>query len=92
MNALFLRAAAALVAAASFIGADAYVVGHPKNAAAPLQPPAQDDLALRQATPAPSPTPTGKTATPRGTAAPRITLQPGVRTTALPGITYTHVS
>ena len=93
MNALLLRALAALVAAATFVGADAYVVEHPKNPAAPLQPPASDDLALRGPTAKPTPAPSGKpTATPRGTPAPRITLQPGVRTTALPGITYTHVS
>jgi len=94
VNALVLRAAAALVAAATFVGADAYVLGHPKNAAAPLQPPAQDDLALRQATPTPktTPAPSGRTAAPRGTVAPRITLQPGVRATDLPGVTYTHVS
>ena len=93
MNALLLRAAAAVIAAATFVGANAYVVGHPKNPAAPLQPPAADDLALRQATPKPTPAPSGKpTATPRGTPAPKITLQPGVRETALPGVTYTHVS
>ena len=93
MNALVLRALAALVAAGTFVGANAYVVGHPKNPAAPLQPPASDDLTLVQPTAKPTPVPSGKpTATPRGTPAPRITLQPGVRATALPGVTYTHVS
>lgn len=95
MNAFVLRAFAALVAAATFVGANAYVLGHPKNPAAPLQPPASDDLTLVQPTASAKPTPStsGKpTATPRSTPTPRITLQPGVRTTALPGITYTHVS
>ena len=93
MGPFTIRAAAALVAAATFVGANAYVLGHPKNPAAPLQPPAAEDLALRGPTATPTPAPSGKpTATPRGTPAPRITLQPGVRVTALPGVTYTHVS
>ena len=74
------RAVAALVALASFIGANAFVVAHPKNAAAPLQPPT-----------AATPTPTTR-ASARSTPTPRITLQPGVRATELPGVTYTHVS
>jgi hypothetical protein len=76
LGATVLRAGAVLLAAGAFVGANAYVIGHPKNGAAPLQPPA---VAVR-------------TATPRPTAVPRITLQPGVRATELPGITYTHVS
>ena len=76
------RALAAVVAAATFVGSGAYVLAHPRNAAAPLQPPA---VAAPSAKP---------TATPAGTsrATPRITLQPGVRATDLPGITVTHVS
>lgn len=98
-----LRAGAALVAGASFVGATAYVVQHPKNPAAPLQPPTTSEIVLRDALPTPAtPAPTGSpapTAVPSGRATPRastrppqITLQPGVRATALPGITYTHVS
>jgi hypothetical protein len=98
-----LRAGAALVAGASFVGATAYVVQHPKNPTAPLQPPTTGEVVLRDAgrpaaTPAPegsrspAPTATGR-GTPRASARPpQITLQPGVRATALPGITYTHVS
>lgn len=72
------RAVAALLALLSFIGANAFVVTHPKNASAPLQPPTV-------ATPTPR-------ASVRTTPTPRITLQPGVRATDLPGVTYTHVS
>ena len=84
-----LRAGAALFATAAFVGSGGYVVAHPKNDAAPLQPPAESQVALR--TPAPSATP-APTRTGRGTPPPRITAAPGVLATQLPGITYTHVS
>jgi len=84
-----LRAGAALFAAASFVGAGGYVVAHPKNDFAPLQPPAETQLALRTSAPSATPAPTR---TGRATAAPRITTAPGVQATQLPGITYTHVS
>jgi len=88
-RAAILRAGAALFATAAFVGSGGYVVAHPKNDAAPLQPPAESQVALR--TPAPSATPaparTGRTTPP-----PRITVAPGVQATQLPGITYTHVS
>jgi hypothetical protein len=84
-----LRAGAALFAAAAFVGSGGYVVAHPKNDAAPLQPPAESQVALRK--PAPSAT-TVPTRTGRATPAPRITAAPGVQATQLPGITYTHVS
>ena len=88
-RASLLRAGAALFAAAAFVGAGGYVVAHPKNDAAPLQPPAETQLALRAS--APSATP-ASTRTGRATAPPRITTAPGVQATQLPGITYTHVS
>ena len=84
-----LRAGAALFATVAFVGSGSYVIAHPKNEAAPLQPPAEAQLAVR--TPAPSTTP-APTRTGRGTPPPRITTAPGVQTTALPGITFTHVS
>jgi hypothetical protein len=84
-----LRAGAALFATAAFVGSGSYVVAHPKNDAAPLQPPAEAQLAVRP--PAASATPTPR-ATGRGTPPPRITTAPGVQATQLPGITYTHVS
>ncbi len=88
-RATLLRAGAALFAAAAFVGSGGYVVAHPKNDAAPLQPPAETQVTRR--TPAPSPTTTSARAA-RGTPPPRITLAPGVQATQLPGITYTHVS
>jgi hypothetical protein len=84
-----LRAFAALFAAVAFVGSGSYVVAHPKNEAAPLQPPAEAQLAVR--TPAPSTTP-APARTGRVTPPPRITTAPGVQATQLPGITYTHVS
>ncbi len=88
-RAIVLRAGAALVALAAFVGSGSYVLAHPKNPAAPLQPPATEPLAVRSA--APSPTP-GSSAKATPTRTPRITLAPGVRATELPRITYTHVS
>ena len=82
-----LRLGAALFAAAAFVGSGSYVVAHPKNDAAPLQPPAESQVAVRSAAPSATPTRTG-----RATAPPRITAAPGVQATQLPGITYTHVS
>ncbi len=79
---MVVRAVACLITAVAFVGSGAYVLVHPKNAAAPLLPPV-----AAQPTPKPTATPAG---TPRPT--PRITLQPGVRATELPGITITHVS
>jgi hypothetical protein len=76
------RLLALFVTAATFIGSTAFVLAHPKNDAAPLQPPtATSAVANSSAKPVATPA-----------AAPRITLQPGVRATELPGITYTHVS
>ena len=82
------RVIAAAVAAVSFLGSGTYVLAHPKNDAAPLQPPTAS--AVAKASPAPSAAQSGKSAAPKAT--PRISLQPGVRATELPGITYTHVS
>ena len=84
-RATILRAAAALVAVAAFVGSGGYTLAHPKNPSAPLQPPAPDPVALK--TPAPSGAPKASP-----TRTPRITIAPGVRATELPGITYTHVS
>ena len=88
-RATILRAGAALFATAAFVGSGGYVVAHPKNDAAPLQPPAESQVALRTAAPSATPAPTQ---TGRGTPPPRITTAPGVQATQLPGITYTHVS
>jgi hypothetical protein len=88
-RALTLRTGAVLVAAATFVGSGAYVTAHPKNDAAPLQPPAATQLAVR--TPAPSAT-SSPARSARATPPPRITIAPGVKPTVLPGITFTHVS
>lgn len=88
-RATILRAGAALLTAAAFAASGEYVVAHPKNDAAPLKPPAASPVALSR--PAASPTP-GPTAAGRATPTPRITTAPGVKATALPKITYTHVS
>lgn len=92
MNALALRAMAVLVAAGSFVGATAYVVTHPKDPAAPLQPPVADTTARPSLTPAPTTPPSRRQARATARPAPTITLQPGVRATELPGVTYTHTS
>ena len=73
------RALAMAITALAFVGSSAYTLTHPKNPVAPLQP--EVASAVPRATAQP-------TATPRA----RITLQPGVRATELPGITITHVS
>ena len=88
-RATVLRAGAAMFAAAAFVGSASYVVAHPKNDAAPLQPPAEAPLVLRTSVPRATASPAGSA---RATPSPRITLAPGVKATALPGITFTHVS
>lgn len=74
------RVFAAALTAFAFVGSGAYTLAHPKNAAAPLQPTVAPSPLAKQSRP--------PSATPR----PRITLQPGVQATDLPGITITHVS
>jgi hypothetical protein len=88
-RATVLRAGAALFAAATFAGSGSYVLAHPKNPGAPLQPPADAQLALRTPVPSVTASPAGSA---RATMSPRITLAPGVKATVLPGITFTHVS
>jgi hypothetical protein len=88
-RAAILRAGAALFAAAAFVGSGDYVIAHPKNDAAPLQPPAASPVTSIVSAPSATPSPTR---TGRGTPPPRITTAPGVQATQLPGITYTHVS
>ncbi len=74
---LALRLAATAATVATLLGSSAYVAAHPKDPSAPLQPP------VVKITPAP-------TATPKASG--RIQVEPAVRQTALPGITFTHVS
>ena len=91
-RAAVLRAGAALFATAAFVASGGYVVAHPKNDAAPLQPPAESQVALRSAAPSAAPTAMPARTSGRGTPPPRITTAPAVQATQLPGITYTHVS
>lgn len=76
-RAVTLRICATAATVATLLGSSAYVAAHPKDPSAPLQPP------VVKSTPVPTRTPQ-----PSG----RIRIEPGVRQTALPGITFTHVS
>jgi hypothetical protein len=84
-----------LVLAGSF----AYATTHPKNANAPLQPEIVDTAGAQvAATPAPTPIPSlvgsrrGNPPRPASSPAPILNLLPGVQATALPEVTFTHVS
>jgi hypothetical protein len=84
-----------LVLAASY----AYTTAHAKNVAAPLQPPVADrPQPIASAGPASTPIPslvgTRRGNPPRSTSspAPFLNLLPGVQATALPQVTFTHVS
>ena len=81
------------------LGGYGYALTHVKNAAAPLQPPVADKPAATAApaatsTPLPSLVGIRRGNPPRSTAvpAPLLNLTPGVQATALPAITFTHVS
>ena len=76
-RAFALRLCATAATVATLLGSTLYVAAHPKDPSAPLQPP------VAKATPVPTRTPQ---------ASGRIRIEPGVRQTALPGITFTHVS
>lgn len=82
-----LRAGATLVVAATLAGSLGFVTAHPKNPDAPLQPPAVSPLPLLTAAP-----PSAAPSLPAARRQPRITLEPAVRQTAVPGLTFTHVS
>jgi hypothetical protein len=81
-------------------GSYAYAGAHIKNPEAPLQPPVPDKPAATAPPAASTPTPipplvgTRRGNPPRssGTPAPILNLQPGVQATALPAVTFTHVS
>src|SRR5713101_855790 len=87
---------------AVFAGSLDYAAGHVKNVQAPLQPPVADrplaTLAPATATPVvtlpPLVTqrPGARTPPPAGSGGPLLTIQPGVRQTALPSLSITHVS
>jgi hypothetical protein len=98
MPAWALKVASLLTTLLVFVGSFVYTTGNAKNPAAPLQPPVverpQQDAAPASSTPIPALVGTrrGNPPRPAATPAPRLTLQPGVQTTALPAVTFTHVS
>jgi hypothetical protein len=95
MSAWALKVGSLVTTLLVLLGSYAYTATHVKNTGAPLQPP----VATR-ATPATSPTPipslvgTRRGNPPRAASspAPLLNLLPGVHATALPEVTFTHVS
>lgn len=75
-RAVLLRLGATAATILGLLASVGYVAAHPKDAAAPLQPP------VVRPSPTVAPAPTGG----------RIRIGPGVRATELPAITSTHVS
>ena len=99
MSAWGLKLASLLTTVFVLAGSYVYALTHVKNAAAPLQPPVADKPAATAApaatsTPLPSLVGIRRGNPPRSTAAPAplLNLTPGVQATALPAITFTHVS
>ena len=80
------------------VGGYAYASTNVKNPNAPLQPPVEKGPQAIQATPTPTPLPSlvgsrrGNAPRAASSAAPRLTLQPGVQATDLPEVTFTHTS
>ena len=94
-----LKVSATFITLFVLFGSFDYARGHVKNANAPLQPPVADKPAATAApaatsTPLPSLVGIRRGNPPRSTAAPAplLNLTPGVQATALPAITFTHVS
>jgi hypothetical protein len=81
-----------------FVGSFAYTTANAKNPTAPLQPSVLERVPQEPAPTTSTPIPAlvgtrrGNPPRPAATPAPRLTLQPGVQATALPAITFTHVS
>jgi hypothetical protein len=99
MSALALKIGSVVTTLLVLVGSYGYAATHVKNPTAPLQPPVaatdpQPTAAPTPATPIPSLVGTRRGNPPRQTAspAPRLTLQPGVQSTALPAVTFTHTS
>lgn len=76
-RAFTLRLVATAATVATLLGSTVYVAAHPKDPSAPLQPPVFKN----------SPVPTRAPQ-----ASGRLRIDPGVRQTALPRVTFTHVS
>ena len=97
-----LKLGSAVTTLAVLLGGYAYASTNVKNPNAPLQPPVEASAAALKSPPTATPTPTPipslvgtrRGNPPRATSspAPRLTLQPGVQATDLPGVTFTHTS
>lgn len=100
MSALALKIGSIVTTLLVLLGSYAYASTHEKNASAPLQPPVAEKAPQPSAAPVPTATPipslvgTRRGNPPRQTAspAPLLNLAPGVQSTALPAITFTHTS
>ena len=79
-------------------GSFGYARAHLKNPDAPLQPPVADKPAVTNAPATPTPIPSlvgtrrGNPPRPSSSPGPLLNLSPGVQATALPPVTFTHVS
>lgn len=97
MSAGALKLASVLTTLFVLAGSYGYARTHVKNVNAPLQPPVADKPATTEPVATPTPIPSlvgtrrGNPPRPTATAVP-LKLLPGVQQTALPSITYTHVS
>ena len=99
MSALALKLGSLITTLLVLAGSYAYTTAHAKNVAAPLQPPvAAETPGGPRGTAYPSPLPSlvgtrrGNPPRPTSSPAPLINLLPGVHATALPQVTFTHVS
>lgn len=98
MTAFALKVGSLVTTLLVLAGSFAYATTHVKNVNAPLQPPVAEKATEPTAMPAPTPIPslvgTRRGNPPRATSspAPILRLVPGVQATALPSVTFTHVS
>jgi hypothetical protein len=96
VSALALKLASLITTLGVLAGSYAYVLTHVKNPNAPLQPAVAEKTATM--TPSPTSIPSlvgtrrGIPARPSSSPAPLLDLRPGVQATALPAVTFTHVS
>jgi hypothetical protein len=98
MSELALKVGSIVTTLLVLLGSYGYASTHVKNPNAPLQPAVEKSPEPTPAAPTPTPIPslvgTRRGNPPRATssAAPRLTLQPGVQATDLPEVTFTHTS
>ena len=103
MSELALKLGSIVTTLLVMVGGFGYASTHLKNPNAPLQPAVEKSAEEKAAVATPAPptatpipslvgTKRGNPPRPTSSAAPRLTLQPGVQATELPGVTFTHVS